>query len=83
MPIAASLPTGSITMPTSPNIEQLLLCDAQTSGGLLGAVPGDQAESVVGELRSVGATSAAVIGSIVAGEPGRIHVCRTTGAPAG
>jgi selenide,water dikinase len=63
--------------------EQLLLCDAQTSGGLLGAMPVDQAESVVGELRSLGATSAAVIGSIVAGEPGRIHVSRTTGASAG
>jgi selenide, water dikinase len=63
--------------------EQLLLCDAQTSGGLLGAVPVDRAESVVGELRSLGATSAAVIGSIVAGEPGRIHVRRTTGTPAG
>ena len=27
--------------------EQLLLCDAQTSGGLLAAFPGDQAEEVV------------------------------------
>ena len=34
--------------------EQLLLCDAQTSGGLLAAVSADQAEAVLGELRSAG-----------------------------
>jgi selenide, water dikinase len=57
--------------------EQLLLCDAQTSGGLLAALSGDQAGPVVGELHSRGMTSAAVIGSIAAGEPGRIRVCKT------
>ncbi len=54
--------------------EQLLLCDAQTSGGLLAALSGDQAEGVLAELRSRGSTSAALIGSIVAGEAGRIRV---------
>jgi selenide, water dikinase len=54
--------------------EQLLLCDAQTSGGLLAALPDDQAESVVGELHSSGMTFATVIGSIMAGEAGRIRV---------
>jgi len=62
--------------PDITEFEQLLLCDAQTSGGLLAALPGDRAAEVVRELRSVGATSAAVIGSIEAGEPGRIHVRR-------
>ena len=58
--------------------EQLLLCDAQTSGGLLAALSGDQAEAVIAELRSLGATSAALIGSIVAGDAGRIHVRRAS-----
>jgi selenide, water dikinase len=54
--------------------DQLLLCDAQTSGGLLAALPGDRAETVLGELRQRGSTAATVIGSIVAGEPGQIQV---------
>jgi len=56
--------------------EQLLLCDAQTSGGLLAAVSRDRAPEVVRELCSLGATSAALIGSIESGEAGRIQVCR-------
>jgi selenide,water dikinase len=56
--------------------EQLLLCDAQTSGGLLAALPGDRAAEVVHELRSLGLGSTALIGSIEPGEPGRIRVCR-------
>jgi len=62
--------------PDITEFEQLLLCDAQTSGGLLAALPGDRAAQVVRELRSIGATSAALIGSIEPGEPGRIHVRR-------
>ena len=54
--------------------QQLLLCDAQTSGGLLAALAGDRAEGVVAELQVLGATSAALIGTVVAGEPGRIQV---------
>jgi selenium donor protein len=56
--------------------EQLVLCDAQTSGGLLAAVPGGQAQAqaVVRALRDIGATSASLIGSIEAGKSGRIHV---------
>ncbi len=56
--------------------EQLLLCDAQTSGGLLAALPGDRAAQVVRELQSAGAGSAALIGTIEAGLPGRIRVRR-------
>ena len=56
--------------------EQLLLCDAQTSGGLLASLGGDRAAHVVRELRLAGAGSAALIGSIEAGAPGRIRVRR-------
>jgi selenide,water dikinase len=56
--------------------EQLLLCDAQTSGGLLAALPRDKAAEVVRSLHANRAGSAAVIGSIEAGEPGRIRVHR-------
>src|SRR5262249_1824186 len=56
--------------------EQLLLCDAQTSGGLLAAVPGSQAADVVRALQACGLVAAAVVGSIDAGESGRIRVAR-------
>jgi selenide,water dikinase len=62
--------------PDITDTEKLLLCDAQTSGGLLAALPGDQAPRVVRELQSLGATSTALIGSIEPGKPGRIHVRR-------
>jgi selenide, water dikinase len=57
--------------------DQLLLCDAQTSGGLLAALSGDRVAQVVRELHSAGAGATALIGSIDAGIPGRIHVGRT------
>jgi selenide,water dikinase len=63
--------------PDITELEQLLLCDAQTSGGLLAALPGDSAPAVVRELRALGATATALIGSIEPGKPGRIHVHRT------
>jgi selenide, water dikinase len=56
--------------------DQLLLCDAQTSGGLLVALSGDHAEKAIAELRSLGMASTAEIGTVVAGEPGRIEVHR-------
>jgi selenide,water dikinase len=62
------------TVPDITAHDELLLCDAQTSGGLLGAVPGDIAPSVVHQLRAEGASWAALIGSIEPGEPGRIVV---------
>jgi selenide,water dikinase len=56
--------------------EQLLLCDAQTSGGLLAALPGTHAAAVVRDLRAHGLGWAAVVGSVDAGEPGQIRVSR-------
>lgn len=43
----------------------LLLCDAQTSGGLLVSLPGAQAEAYAARCRELGAGAAAVIGRIV------------------
>jgi selenide,water dikinase len=54
--------------------EQLLLCDAQTSGGLLASIPAGDAERLVMALREVGVSDAAVIGRIEAAGNGRITV---------
>jgi selenide,water dikinase len=54
--------------------EQLLLCDAQTSGGLLAALPRDSAAEVVRELQARGLAAAGVVGSIELGDGGHIHV---------
>lgn len=51
-----------------------LTVDAQTSGGLLLAVPEASVEPLTAELRREGALSQAVIGRIVEGEPGRVTV---------
>jgi selenide,water dikinase len=47
-----------------PEPQRRLACDAMTSGGLLIAVPADRADAL----------EAPVIGRLVDGEPGRIHV---------
>jgi selenide,water dikinase len=57
--------------------ERLLLCDAQTSGGLLAALPGDCIDQVLQDLRKAGVGSGALVGSIEAGSPGRIRVERS------
>ena len=51
----------------------LALFDPQTSGGLLMALPGEQAASVADGLREAG-VAAAVIGEVTAGPVGAIHV---------
>ena len=55
--------------------EQLLLCDAQTSGGLLAAVAPSAADDLLAALQSRG-VAAAAIGRIEAGEAGRLFVVR-------
>jgi selenide,water dikinase len=52
----------------------LLLCDAQTSGGLLLAVAEKEAPALVRRLQEWGDPGAARIGRVVPGEPGTIHV---------
>lgn len=57
--------------------DQLLLADAQTSGGLLAAVSGESAAELLTALHQAGVTAAAVVGCIEAGEPGQIRVSRS------
>jgi selenide,water dikinase len=59
---------------TTPADDQLLLADAQTSGGLLFAVDPDAADALVAGLQRVGTLAAARIGQLTAGPPGAITV---------
>ena len=54
--------------------EQLLLCDAQTSGGLLIAVTRDRSDQLLEALHSAGIPVAAEIGEIISDENRRIRV---------
>ncbi len=54
-------------------IDQIILCDAVTSGGLLIAVPEEQAESLNDALRSNGVESA-IIGEVTDDFSGKIYV---------
>jgi selenide,water dikinase len=51
-----------------------LLYDAQTSGGLLIAIPPERLERLLAALEEAGTPAAAVIGEVAPGEPGRIFV---------
>lgn len=55
-------------------VDRLLLADAQTSGGLLLAVPADKVDTLVRELAQRGTPARAVIGELVAGEAGSIDI---------
>jgi selenide,water dikinase len=51
-----------------------VLCDAQTSGGLLIAVPAARTEALLDLLRRAGTPAAALIGEVTAGPPGTIEI---------
>uniref|UniRef100_A0A7C3ZA19 Selenide, water dikinase n=1 Tax=Desulfobacca acetoxidans TaxID=60893 RepID=A0A7C3ZA19_9BACT len=51
-----------------------LLADAQTNGGLLIAVAGDQAETLLARLHDRGVAAAALIGEVTAVGPGAINL---------
>ncbi len=53
---------------------RLLLCDAQTSGGLLMAVPSERVDALVAALKTRSTPAAAVIGRVVEGPAGHIRV---------
>lgn len=54
--------------------DRVLLTDAQTSGGLLIAVAADHLDALLAALERERTPAAAMIGRVVAGEPGRIWV---------
>jgi selenide,water dikinase len=53
-----------------------LLCDAQTSGGLLMSVDSNKADELVAALRKSGVPHAAIIGQVVEEQPGRLLLRR-------
>ncbi len=59
--------------PDVPEDVRALLTDAQTSGGLLVALPAEQAGDLVAALRAQGGTGV-VIGAVLEGEAGRLEV---------
>ncbi len=56
--------------------EQLMLCDAQTSGGLLAVVASESAEAVVARLQSQGLHQSRIIGTIQGDGERKIEVNR-------
>lgn len=56
--------------------ERLLLCDAQTSGGLLIAIAPERLDRLLDLLREAGTPAASVIGELHEGPAGRITVSR-------
>jgi selenide,water dikinase len=57
-------------------VERLILADAQTSGGLLIAVPPEAEASLLRELSERGVSARALVGELQAGEPGSLAVVR-------
>ena len=54
-------------------IDQWILCDAVTSGGLLISVAGEEAKSLLSDLQKAG-VEAALIGEVTEENPGHIFV---------
>ena len=55
-------------------MEEELLFDPQTSGGLLLALPKDEADALVDALRQAGIEAASRIGEVVEGTPNSLRV---------
>ncbi|HHI88044.1 MAG TPA: selenide, water dikinase SelD [Candidatus Cloacimonetes bacterium] len=55
-------------------IQKVLLCDAQTSGGLLVAVPEESAQIVLMQLHKVGIQKAEIIGKVIKTDSQHIYV---------
>ena len=56
--------------------QKLLMCDAQTSGGLLIAVPEGRKDALLTELQSRGVSSAEVVGRIIEGTSRPVQVVK-------
>ena len=55
-------------MDDAPDVVRDLLCDPQTSGGLLLSVAPDAADTVLATVRKAGFAQAAVVGRLTTGE---------------
>lgn len=65
---------GDVTFPESMDqIDQYILCDAVTSGGLLISVAGSEADALLKDLLDAG-VEAAIVGDVTADHPGHITV---------
>jgi selenide,water dikinase len=62
--------------PSLTEVERVILADAQTSGGLLIAVPPEEEASLLRELEERGAPARAVVGELTRGQPGGLAVLR-------
>ena len=56
------------------DIDKVILCDAVTSGGLLFAVPAEEADALMADLQVNGIVDAMIVGDVVAEHPGQIRV---------
>ncbi|MCD7033602.1 selenide, water dikinase SelD [Metabacillus sp. GX 13764] len=66
--------SGSVTFPEGmDDIDQYILCDAVTSGGLLISLPAVEAESLLADLKAAG-LEAEMIGDVTDEHPGHITV---------
>lgn len=65
---------AAVTGPRADEEAVRILSDAQTSGGLLLAVPEDRADALVAELEARGSLAAAVVGRVDTGEPGAVRL---------
>ena len=59
------------------DVDRLILADAQTSGGLLLAVPPENEATLLADLRARGTGAQATIGEIQKGQPGSMEVVPT------
>ncbi|HBI02805.1 MAG TPA: hypothetical protein DDY49_02095 [Paenibacillaceae bacterium] len=55
-------------------LNQWILCDAITSGGLLLSVPAEEGEELVARMRDTGVAQASLIGKVKDQHPGKIIV---------
>lgn len=63
--------------PDVPEAIKAIFYDAQTSGGLLIALPPGEADTALQEMHTAGITVAAIVGRITESSDGKIHIRRT------
>jgi selenide, water dikinase len=66
--------SGRIQYENIDDMDQVILCDAITSGGLLITVPESEAEPLLNDLKEKGVEWASIIGTVTDQNPGKITV---------